>query len=328
LIVSLGIAAAAAPARQEPPTAQGHDAQSTPAEREWQKITDEIVPKLVRFKGLAPEEKRKETFRAELARIGEFVRQYQASEPFYAASARVFMATQILAPALHRDREAVEVLVEVARGTEDEVLAGVAAVHAGELLLKLGDEGTLRALRDLYAGREKHDPQFLQRLDELCRQVRLQPGRPFPDLPLADLSGLKIEPASLRGRLLVVLVFNVEHEASMAEFEGLAALLAARKDPGLGALGISVDLDPKRLKEEAERLKVAFPIDGSGKGWEGPAVKELGLTGIPATFLVDPKGTILFTRIGPAGPELGPLVDHHLEQLREQGLLPKLTGAK
>jgi peroxiredoxin len=322
LVVVAAAASAMPVAAQEPPPAARGEPEMTPAEREWQLILDEMIPKLVRFRGLPDEEKRKETFRAELARIGEYVRKHQTTEPVAAATARVFMANQILAQALRREREAIEVLRDVAQKCEDVVLAGFAAVTAGDLLLRLGDETGLRALRELYGARPDKDPQFLARLDDQLRQIRLQPGRPFPDLPLADLAGRKIEPAQLRGRLTIVLVFNLDHEASREEFERLVALRKELADPGLGALAISVDKEVERVRKEAERLEVDFPIDCSGREWEGPAVKELGLTGIPATFLLDPDGTLLYSRNAVVGPELKALVEEHLGLLRAEGRLP------
>ena len=83
IVSLLALCGAAAPASafQVPPSARGDDAAPTPAEREWQDIQDELIPKLVQFRALPEAEKRKETFRAELSRIGEFVRKYQAVDP-------------------------------------------------------------------------------------------------------------------------------------------------------------------------------------------------------------------------------------------------------
>src|SRR5688572_20170144 len=295
---------------------------STPAEREWQRITDEVIPKLVAFKALPPEEQKKETFAAELARIAEFVRGHAVKEPAVAARARVFMATKVLADALKRDREAVEVLRDVAAKctAEEEMLAGTAALGAGDLLFKLGDDPGLRELRELYAGRPSHDALFLQRLDQLCKLVRLQPGRPFPELALAGLDGKPIPATALRGRLLVVLLFNLDHSVSHDAFVQLGSLLDERADPGLGALGISVDKDKAAVAKELARFKTPFPIDCSGLEWEGPAVQELGISKLPALFLLDPKGVILFARLGSWDPaQLPKLLDEQLVRLRAEG---------
>ncbi|MBM4014643.1 MAG: TlpA family protein disulfide reductase [Planctomycetes bacterium] len=319
--------ATAAPSVQETPLppaeAAGSDAVPvTPAEREWQSITDDLTPKLVRLRELSEEERRKQTFRAELARIGEFVRRFQATEPDLAASARVFMATQVLWRGLRRDREAVEVLRDVAAQATGQVVAGLAALNAGEILLKSVDETGLTELRELYAARKDADPVFVAALDGLRRQVRIQPGRQFPQLPLKDLAGAPIDAAAWKGSLVVLLVFNVEAPSARAELHGLGAALAKVKDPALRAVGLSLDRDRKLLLDELAKLPVAFPIDCSGMEWEGAAVKELGLTQIPSTIVIDPAGKILFSRIGAVGPELEPLLVEWLAGLRASGDLP------
>jgi peroxiredoxin len=324
LVAALVAGTAASPARaapQEP--AGGEGAVVSPAEREWQKLYEELVPKLVRFKGLPEAERRKEDFQPELARIGAFVRKFQGTEPFYAATARVFMATQILGQALHRDRDAVVELRDVAKSAENGMLAGMAAMNAGDLLLKLGDEEALRELRELYAGRDDRDAQFLERLDLLLVQVRLQPGRKLPELALADRDGRAIDLRSYRGRALLLLVFSFEHEASRAEFDALAAWLVVAKDEGLAVVGISLDGDKERLHRELERRKVAFPVDGSGLAWKAPIVKQLGLASIPTLLLADAEGTIVLHHVGALGAELGPTLQARLAEMRERGVLPK-----
>lgn len=325
-LIALLTLAPAATTASAAPQSRDDGVNSSAAEREWTRISEEIIPRLVRFKALPEAEQKAENFDAEIGRIREFIRKYQASEPYFAASARVFLATKILAAALKRNRDAVALLREVAQHERDPLLAGIAAASAGDLLLQLEDETALIELRDLYGARAEHDVPALRRLEQLCRQVRLRPGHVFPDLLLVDLDGKRIDPASWRDRLTVVLVFNLENEGARGDLDQLAQLLSERKDPGLGAVGIAIDRDPKRLREELERRNARFPVDCSGEEWNGRVAKELGLNQIPATFLVDPKGTIAFARNGALGRDLPVLVDRQLERLRAASLLAPKSG--
>ncbi len=320
----------ATPAPQEAPTppsapprpSPADEEAPSPAEIEWQKITDDLTPKLVRLREMAPEERQKQTFRAELARIGEFVRKYQASEPDVAASARVFMATQVLWKGLGRDAQAVDVLRDVTATAQGGVVAGLAALSAGEILLRAGDEAALRQLYDLYARRADADALFRDALEGLCRQVRLQPGRLFPAIELHDLAGRRIDPAELRGKLVPLLVFSVEAASAREALVELVRSVTALADPAIAPVGLSLDLDRKKLLAAVDELAIKFPIDCSEKGFDGSAVNELGLTQIPTLIVLDPKGTILFSRAGNLGAELQPLLAAYLEQLRERGELP------
>lgn len=311
--------ATAAPSQDAPKTPAP---ELSPAEIEWQQITDEVTPKLVELRRLPEEERKKQTFRSELARIGEFVRKYQVTEPDVAASARIFMATQVLWRGLRRDREAIEVLRDVTAHATGGVVAGLAALNAGEILLKLADESGLKELREIYAGRADADALFVAALDGLCRQVRIQPNRPFPAVELRDLAGQVIDQTAWRGKLVVLLAFSVEAEAARAALGGLAQALTTLADPGLQAIGLSVDRDRARLLAELEKLGVAFPVDFSGKEWDGPAVTELGLTQVPATIVIGPTGKIVFSRVGDVGAELAPLLEELLSSLRASGEMP------
>ncbi|MSR47440.1 MAG: redoxin domain-containing protein [Planctomycetes bacterium] len=297
------------------------------AEREWQQITDDLTPKLVKLRELPEEERRRQTLRAELARIGEFVRRYQVAEPDVAAAARVFMATQVLWRGLRRDREAIDVLRDVAAHAKDSVVAGLAAVNAGEILLKLGDEDGLKALREIYGARADAAGDALvinavDALDGFCRQVRIQPGRPFPSIELRDLSDAVIDQAAWRGKLVVVLAFNVEATAAREALASLARACKALRDPALLPIGISLDRDRGKLLAELEKSGVKFPVDCSGKEWDSVPAKELGLTQIPVTIVVGPAGKIVFSRTGDRGVELEPLLVEWLASLRASGELP------
>src|SRR6185436_1382217 len=147
---------------------------------------------------------------------------------------------EILKGALERDREAVQMLREVAQTAGNVSVAGLAALRAGQLLLALGDEAALQELRDLYAGRTDRDELFVHGLDGLCRKVRLQPGRLFPDLKLVDQAGKPFSLATCRGKLLLFLIFNVEHQASKAQLERVATL-AQEPRAELAIVGLSVD---------------------------------------------------------------------------------------
>jgi len=326
-IATLGPAAtrarpATAAPRQDEAGSQPADA-ATAAEREWQKITDELTPKLVRLRALPEEQRKKETLAAELARIEEFVRKHESRDPDAAASARIYLARELLWRALGRDLEAAALLREVAGSAKGGAVAGVAAMNGGEILLKQGDEPGLVALRRLYAARPDADALCVAALDGLCRQVRLQPGRPFPALDLHDLAGKPIEAATLRGKLVVVLAFNVEAPAARGALELLAKSVAALADPAIQPLGLSLDRDRARLGKVLAELPVQFPVDCAGSEWQSPSVKALGLTQIPATIVVDPKGTILFSKLGAVAPDdLQPLLAGFLAHLRRQGDLP------
>jgi peroxiredoxin len=287
------------------------------ASAEWQQILDELTPKLVAHRKAPPEERKKESFTAERARLQDFFRRYEKSEPELAWSARVWLATNVLRDALEQERDAADELVTIAKDSASGDAATLAAVQAGDGLLKLGDEAGLERLRAIYAARADRNRPVADHLADLCRQVRVRPGRPFPELALTDLSGKAIDWKALRGQVVLVVVFNVESDPSREALARAAGLAKLHAGDGLAVVGISLDVDRARLVAELERLKANFPVDFTGKEWKAPAAKELGLSQIPALFLLDPKGTILEARRGPMAEGFDAIVERSLRAARE-----------
>ena len=289
----------------------------SPASVEWQTILDELTPRLVAHRTASPEERKKETFTAERARLQEFFRRYEKSEPELAWSARVWLATNVLRDALELERDAADELLVVAKESTSGEAATLAAIQAGDGLLKLGDEAGLERLLEIYKARADRSAPVEAHVADLCRQVKLRPGRPFPELALTDLSGKAIDWKALRGRVVLIVVFNVESDPARAALARAAALAKLHSGDGLAVVGISLDVDRARLVAELERLKATFPVDFTGKEWKAPAAKALGLSQIPVTFLLDSKGTILEARRGPMTEEFDALVDRSLQAARE-----------
>jgi peroxiredoxin len=291
----------------------------SPAGAEWQRILEELTPKIVAHRGATPEQKAKESFAAERARVLEFFHKYEKSEPDLAWSARVWLATNVVRDALQLDRDAADELTAVTKDSASAEAATLAAIQGADTLLKLGDEAGLERLRDLYEARADRSAPIAARVAVLCRQVKLRPGRPFPELALTDLAGKRVDWKALRGQVVLVVAFNVESDPSRQALARAAALAKRHAADGLAVVGISLDVDRARLTTELERLKTDFPVDFSGKEWNAPAAKELGLTQIPATFLLDAKGTILEARRVPVADDFDAIVERSLRAARTGG---------
>jgi peroxiredoxin len=287
------------------------------ASAEWQRILDELTPKLVAHRTAPPEERKKETFAAERARVLDFFRRNEKSEPELAWSARVWLATNVLRDALELERDAADELVTIAKESSSGEAAALAAIQAGDGLLKLGDEAGLERLREIYAARADRSQPVAAHVADLCRQVKLRPGRPFPELALNDLSGKPIDWKALRGQVVLVVVFNVESDPARAALARAAELAKLHAGDGLAVVGISLDVDRAHLVAELERLKATFPVDFTGKEWNAPAAKELGLAQIPVMFLLDPKGTIVEARRGPVAEGFDAVVERSLRAARD-----------
>lgn len=309
LLASLAAASLAGARPQDP----------TPAEREWDEIERAVTPKLVRFQEASPEEQERITFHTEIARIGDYVRRYEEVEPDFAAAAQVFLARQILSGALQRHAEAIQLLRQVVSRADSSLVAGLAATHAAQIALDHGEFHQVAEIRRLYEERPERDAQLLEILVDLERRAALRPGQPFPDLAGEDLSGTRRSVADLRGRVVLFLVFNVEHEASRTALR--QALLAHRRlaEQGAAVLAVSLDLERAKLEQELLEEKVDFPVLWDGRGWQSPLARRLGISTLPGLYVVDPEGRIQYVQVPPE--QAASYVETALEVARQKKTL-------
>lgn len=121
-------------------------------------------------------------------------------------------------------------------------------------------------------------------------------GSPLPALSVRTLDGAPVTTASLRGDVVLLNLWASWCEPcrqELPELEGLHARLGKR---GLHVVGVSVDRErtPEELRE-LTRGALTFPI------WHDPedqASRAFGVDLLPATFLFDRKGSLVWQRTG------------------------------
>ena len=93
----------------------------------------------------------------------------------------------------------------------------------------------------------------------------------------------------------------------MAELPNLISETASLRESGELAL-FSVSLDDKdtadKIMEVVRQHGIDYPVIYDGGGWDTIQSKEWGVRSIPATYLIDPQGTIVAT--GLRGEMLSP----------------------
>jgi hypothetical protein len=279
------------------------------AAAEWQRLTDELTPKIVAYRTLPPDERKKQSLAAERAQVLDYFRRFEKSDPDLAWSARVWLATNVTRDALERERDAADELATIAKDSASGEAASRAAIHAADGLLKLGDEEALARMKTSYSARPDPSPAVVSHLENVGRQILVLPGRRFPDLAVTDLAGHAVDWKELRGKVVLVLAFNVLSEPSRQALERTARLAHAHAREPFAVVGISLDVERAALTTELTRLDATFPVDCAGKEWKAPAARELGLEQIPVAWLLDPKGTVVEFRRGPLPPAFDEAVE-------------------
>ena len=117
---------------------------------------------------------------------------------------------------------------------------------------------------------------------------------PAPEIRLPGREG-NVDLAGLRGRPVIVDFWASWCVPCRSSFPWLAKMQQAYSDKGLMVVAVNLDKDPKAAAAFLESVPAPFTIayDPAGKSAEAFHVNAM-----PSTFLVDRKGTIVYTHVG------------------------------
>lgn len=121
-------------------------------------------------------------------------------------------------------------------------------------------------------------------------------GKPAPDfnLPAVDDANASVSLAELKGR---VTLLNVWASWCVACRDEHPLLVKLAKEQGIPIYGLNY----KDEREDAQRWLKAFgnPYVRSASDYEGKIGFDLGVYGVPETFVIDANGVIAHKHIGP-----------------------------
>jgi peroxiredoxin len=130
----------------------------------------------------------------------------------------------------------------------------------------------------------------------------LAPGQPAPRYAAVDLEGAESSLAGERGQVVLVNLWATWCEPCRFELPALATLHERHAPQGLRVIGVSVDADrtPAQLRDFIQRRKLPFTF------WHDPenrAAQAFGVETLPASFLFDRSGNLVWRKVGAVSEE-------------------------
>ena len=156
----------------------------------------------------------------------------------------------------------------------------------------------------------------------------LDPPVPAPLEAFTDLAGNRVRLADFEGRVVLLNFWATWCAPCIREMPSLDRLQAALGDRGLSVAAVSIDRGGvKAIRRFAKRLGLAHL--GLNHDPEGALFRAFGVTGLPASFLIDPAGAIHGAYAGPAewdGPEARALIEYYLNRPEHAAKVTKTGG--
>ena len=158
------------------------------------------------------------------------------------------------------------------------------AIGAGEYAVA---RQTYQSLLDRYG----ENPTLRQKIkDDLTRLDKV--GKPVPDLSARDVDGKPFRLDSLRGKYVLVDFWATWCAPCVAELPRMQAAYAKYHDRGFEVVAVSLDETKSAVTDFVKTRGVPWRQIHNASGG-ADLVEAFGVSTIPATFLVDPQGTIV-----------------------------------
>ncbi len=140
----------------------------------------------------------------------------------------------------------------------------------------------------------KPDAKIVQAyVGQMKRLKGLSVGALAPDFTLDSPEGEKIALSSLRGQYVLIDFWASWCGPCRVENPNVVKMYNKYKEKGFTIYGVSLDKDKKAWVNAIEKDKLTWVHGSDLKYWQNEVAQNYGVTGIPATFLLDKDGKII-----------------------------------
>ena len=129
---------------------------------------------------------------------------------------------------------------------------------------------------------------------------RIDIGSKAPQLAGQDLSGNFQTLDDYRGKWVYIDFWASWCAPCMHELPGVIALdqeFANRQDVAVLSVSLDDTTSLKKLEEIRQKYNIDYPVLYEGNGWESSNRQSWCVDSIPATFLIDPEGNVVYNQI-------------------------------
>lgn len=146
---------------------------------------------------------------------------------------------------------------------------------------------------------------------KLAALTAVVPGTMAPDFTQPDTAGRPLSLSHLKGKYVLVDFWASWCSPCRAENPNLKKQYALYKNRNFEVVSVSLDDNKKKWQDAIAKDGLPWLQVSDLKGWNNEAGKLYGVSGVPASFLVDPQGKIIATGL------VGEALNNKLAQIFE-----------
>ncbi len=217
-------------------------------------------------------------------------------EPF--VNTPQFDSVRIIAQSRYEDLEKKqrEFVYDFFKQTDETVVPIYAILFAGGFISPENDyawyEARLAQFEKTHP-RSKYTAYLKKFIEPYAAQANLQIGKTAPDFSLKTPEGVSLKLSDLRGKYILIDFWASWCAPCRKENPNIVRLHNRFKDKGFDILGVSLDRDSSAWVNAIKDDQLNWSQVSDLKYWDSEAAGLYNVTGIPATYLIDPKGVIV-----------------------------------
>jgi peroxiredoxin/predicted negative regulator of RcsB-dependent stress response len=189
--------------------------------------------------------------------------------------------------ALKRFRE----LMQGIGQNEQEEFAASFADNLATAAITAGEFGVAREVYTALLSRFSDSPNLRQKVQrDLKRLDKI--GKPAPSFTSEDINGKAVRLDAYRGKYVLIDFWATWCAPCIGELPRLQAAYRTYHDAGFAIIGVSLDESKTAVVDFARARNLPWPQLHNASG-SADLVEGFGVSSIPATYLIDPEGTII-----------------------------------
>jgi thiol-disulfide isomerase/thioredoxin len=182
-------------------------------------------------------------------------------------------------------------LIQGLDANEQEEFAASFSESLAQAAIAAGEVGVARQVYGMLLSRFGESANLRQKVEGELKRLD-QVGKPAPAVVADDIQGQPVRLAAYRGKYVLVDFWATWCGPCIAELPRLLAAYQSYHDAGFEIIGVSLDESKQAVVDftKARRLPWRQIHNASGPA---DLVDAFGVRSIPATYLIDPEGTII-----------------------------------